>query len=95
MPDQPVDPSQRAALRDALADAVRAANLSSRRDWRPVEELVREFARDLKAAGTKPERVVSEVKSMITAATGDPSHSITPSAITWALEECYDRRPRR
>jgi hypothetical protein len=92
MPDHPLDPTERAAMRAEIAEAIRAAKLSGRRDWRQVELLIREFVRPLKAAGVKPERVVGEVKAMITAATGDPSHSITPSAITWALEEYYDRR---
>ena len=91
MPDNPLDPSKRAAVRAEIGEAIRAANLSARRDWRPVEALIREFVRPLKTAGLKPERVVGEVKAMITAATGDPSHSITPSAITWALDEYYGR----
>ena len=91
MPDHPLDPAGRAAIRAEIAEAIRAAKLSPRRDWRPVEALIREFVRPLKTAGVKPERVVGEVKAMITAATGDPSDSITPSAITWALDEYYGR----
>jgi hypothetical protein len=92
MPDSPLNPTERAAMRAAIAEAIRAASLSMRHDWRQVEELIREFVRPLRAAGMKPERVVGEVKAMITAATGDPAHSITPSATTWALDEYYDRR---
>lgn len=91
MPDHSLNPTQRAAMRAEIAEAIRAATLSPRRDWRPVEGLIRQFVRPLKSAGVKPERVVGEVKAMITAATGDPSHSVTPSAITWALDEYYGR----
>lgn len=91
MPDRPLDPTDRAAMRTEIGEAIRAASLSPRRDWRQVEALIREFVRPLKTAGVKPERVVGEVKAMITGATGDPSHSITPSAITWALDEYYGR----
>jgi len=91
MPDHPLDPTERAAVRAEIAQAIRDVGLSPRRDWRQVEALIRQFVKPLKAAGVKPERVVGEVKAMITAATGDPSHSVTPSAITWALDEFYGR----